>query len=162
MGRKDVYDKEICPRIVERLAALGFTSEDMISVFGISATTWCKWKKDHPEFNTAIVEGKGNADKKVVSALYKRALGYDVIEKVMVPEHQEKTNAKRGRGRPKKIKMVLDKITKKHIPGEVVAMKYWLGNRDRVHWSDRQNIDLNGQMEFTIIPAKNPNEGAKT
>ena len=47
---------------------------------GIGLTTFKSILKKHPEVIDLLKEGKDEADMKVESALYKRAIGYDIEE----------------------------------------------------------------------------------
>ena len=76
---------------------------------------------------TALKKGKEIADYEVENALFKRAIGYTVKEEIVeiMPNGDEKI-----------------KTIKKHIPGDVTAQIFWLKNRQRSKWRDKQDIEI--------------------
>lgn len=68
------------------------------------------------------------ADAKVEKMLYKRALGYDVEETERIVDVNPDGS----------VKPVRVKTTKKHIAPDTMAQMYWLNNRRRGEWGQRQ------------------------
>jgi len=116
---------------IQKLYEVGLTDKDISHVLGVSAECVDKWKQAHPEFFESLSAGKKEADKKVVESLYKRALGYEYEELKVIQD------------RSGKIEKVRQEITKKHVSPDVTACIFWLKNRDRENWADRQEIDNN-------------------
>jgi transcriptional regulator with XRE-family HTH domain len=124
---------------LEAWAAHGLTDEQIAHNIGISTSTYYKWENDFSEFSEAIQKGKEVADYKVENALYQRALGYD---------HDEVTHETIDDGNTVTTK---DKRVTKHIPPDVGAAAFWLKNRQRDRWKDRnseyqeQKLDIDRQ-----------------
>jgi transcriptional regulator with XRE-family HTH domain len=124
-GRKPEYLPKYA-RIAHSLTLLGSTDAEIADAFGVSEQTINNWKKQHIEFSLALKKGKNIADAKVAEALFKRAVGYshrDVDIKVI-----------EGR-------IVTTKLTK-HYPPDTVAGIFWLKNRQKVNWRDKQELGV--------------------
>ena len=79
-----------------------------------------------------MTEGKDIADSKVEKSLYQRALGYQVTD-------TEKTIDMDKDGNPKPVR--IKNVTKTIVP-DTMAIMYWLNNRRRTQWSQRQEVAL--------------------
>ena len=93
------------------LAAKGFTDVEMAQVFNVKEQTFNNWKKAHPDFFESLKNEKTKADAQVVRALYERACGYNFID---------------------------DDGKTKQFPPDPVSMIFWLKNRDKENWRDKQ------------------------
>lgn len=146
------------------LAIKGATDKDIAEAFGLSERTINRWKNEYESFKIAMEAGKEAADAKVERSLYERAIGYEEVEeKESVMEIDKDGNRK-----PLKVKTV-----KKRILPDTMAVMYWLNNRQRKNWSQRQdvninstntNIDLSGLSEdelrqLTKLSPEEPNSG---
>jgi hypothetical protein len=116
------------------LALLGLTDKELAKTWGLSPDTIAKWKIDHPEFREAVRKGRTVADGRVAASLYRRAVGFWVIE--------NKVNATGGK--------VHVTPVKKYIPPDVEAIKFMLGARQREKWSQRTEV-LNTHVNITRI-----------
>src|SRR3974377_1285199 len=74
-GRPSDFQAKYCGQAT-RLCLLGATDEEMAAFFGVATSTFYLWQRKHPEFRTAVKDGKLVADAAVAESLYKRALGY--------------------------------------------------------------------------------------
>lgn len=110
----------------------GADNEGLSKLLGCGKTTLGKLVKNYPEFKVLIRETKKVADAKVVAALYKRALGYEVEETAT-----EVLVNKDGSGTTTYVKK-----TKKHVAPEVAAGIFWLKNRDPEHWREKQEMEV--------------------
>lgn len=116
----------------EKKALLIGWAQDGLSVLqiakkiGISKDTLYDWVKKFPDFSDALRIGREPADYAVQNTLFKMATGYYVEEKT-----EEKSDLK-GR---------TVKVTRRYIPPNVVAVKYWLDNRMGDKWRERQLDD---------------------
>lgn len=119
-----VYNEDR-PRQAYKLALLGATDKQVADVMGVSIQTIDTWKRDRPEFAEALMRGKDQADMEVASAFYKRATGYDVVEK--------KVTIYRGK--------VIEYETTRHIPADPWSCQKWLSLRQREKWADVQRIE---------------------
>ena len=103
----------------------GLTNSQIAKNIGISERTFYKWLEKYKEINDSLKKGKEIADKEIENALYKRALGYEFQE--------EKVYIEEVKGVVKKRK----EIIKRHTPGNVTAQIFWLKNRNRETWNNR-------------------------
>lgn len=60
------------------IAGLGATNQQIAKIFNIDIATFHKWTKDHPEFISAIKEGRDDPDNRVEASLFHKALSGDV------------------------------------------------------------------------------------
>ena len=147
MSAKPKYNAEYHDAWAWSLAALGATNDDIAEAMGISKRTIIRWQKDHESFATALAEGKGASDAKVIRSLYQRATGYDYEEERKIVEYDKDGNVK-----PVRVEKV-----KRHAPPDTTAQIYWLKNRQRDKWRDKPEeiIDMQGedQVQF-YLPEK--------
>lgn len=110
----------------EKLCKLGATDKELANFFEVNEDTINQWKKTHPEFSESLKKGKQIADAEVADKLFKRATGY---------EHPDID-----------IKVINNKIVKtkltKHYPPDTVAGIFWLKNRQKGKWRDKQDIGI--------------------
>jgi len=159
MGRPpeniSLYDKYVAGREeeIEQACEKGADLKGLANLLGCGLTTLKRIKKNHPKFVELIKVSSEVADDEVVSALYKRALGYDVEETVT-----EVKVSPSGAAQTTYVKKV-----KKHVPPDTTAMIFWLKNRTK-EWSDRQdvNIDTTQPINITIAPYKKKEEQQNT
>ena len=96
----------------------------MAIFLGVTPQLYESWKQYYPRFEKAIEDGHTTADAQVVAALFKNAIGYNYTDDVVV-------RGRRGA-------MVLQ--TKRHMPAETNAQKFWLSNRAPSRWNAGQTI----------------------
>ena len=107
----------------------GYTDKDLAKHFKISERTLYVWKNRHLEFSEAIKKGKDEFDSRVVEqSLLKRAVGYTYDEITQEPDKETG-------------KLVTVKVVSKQVAGDVLAMIFWLKNRNPQRWSDKKEID---------------------
>ena len=111
---------------VERVAGLGFDDVEIATILGISERTLNVYKSK-PEFLQSLKRGKALVDHDVTRNLFKRAIGYS---------YEEKTKERKGD------KVMLTKIVTKEVVPDVTAQIFWLKNRRKDLWRERQEIDL--------------------
>ena len=144
-GRPSKYKKEYAA-MAERIALLGATDAELAAVFNVGETTINAWKKAHVEFSEALKKGKVFADARVAERLFNRALGYSH------PEDKIFNN----NGEP----MVVP--TTKHYPPDTTACIFWLKNRQKDQWRDKQEHELTGKdsgpLEISILPVRPTHE----
>lgn len=115
-----------------RLSLLGATDKDMADFFGVSEQTVNAWKKKQPEFLESIKRGKAEADSRVAQSLYRRAIGYehdDVEIKVVAIGDNQGSEVQQ-------IPVV------KHYPPDTTACIFWLKNRQKEKWRDKQEVEV--------------------
>ena len=120
---------------LEGWARDGLTEEQISNNAGINPATLYAWKQRYPEISESLKKGKEVVDRQVENALLKRALGYEyeeVKEKFEGGVMTERT------------------VTKKEVVPDTTAQIFWLKNRKREVWSDRQNIELSQPIDDSI------------
>lgn len=123
-GRPTLFKEEYIEQ-VEKICALGAIDEQLKDFFNVSIATIHNWKNDYPSFLDAIKRGKSTFDNEtVVKCLLHRATGYSHDEEKIFNNN----------GEPLIVK------TKKHYPPDTTAMIYWLNNRDRKNWMNKQEF----------------------
>lgn len=127
MARPTKYKPEYAEQARKLCDDFAATDAELAKFFGCAISTLNVWKLQFPEFAKALAEGKGPANDRVARSLYERAMGYSVTE----------TDIRVVQGKIVKTEVV------KHYPPDVVAMIFWLKNRDSGKWSDKSEVDLN-------------------
>jgi len=130
-GRPTRYKDEYTD-LAYKYSLLGATDIQMSDFFDVAESTIHKWKHDFPEFSESIKRGKAIADAEVANSLYKRATGY---------EHDE-TKVFNNQG-----EIITHQITKHYAP-DPTAIAYWLNNRQRDKWAQRQ-VTENTNIEMS-------------
>ncbi len=132
-GRKSVYNAKIHPLWAKSLAELHLIDTEIAKKMGISEQTINTWKNKYPEFKVALVSGKKTDNEIVENSLFKMAKGYDydeVVERYIIDKEGNET-------------LVGKTIMHKHLPASVPAVQFFLANRDKEHYSFKQDISLN-------------------
>lgn len=136
-GRPTKYDQKYNDQ-VRKLCLLGATDEDLADFFEVATSTINLWKETYPKFSEAIKKGKVVADAEVAERLYERAMGF---------EHDSE-----------EIKIVNDSIervpVRKIYPPDTAAAIFWLKNRKRVYWKDKQDIEHSSPQGISITIGK--------
>jgi len=132
-GRPTKYKEEYAEQVYN-YALLGATDEDLARIFDVCIATIQNWKNDYPEFLDTIKKGKDEADGQVVKSLYQRALGYSH------PDTKFATHEG----------MITDqKEYIKHCAPDTTAAIFWLKNRQKDKWRDKQDIEQSGKIEIS-------------
>ena len=128
-GRPTEYKDEYVLQ-AEKLCMLGATDEEVADFFGVSTRTIYRWKLEHDEFCQALKVGKAAADERIERSLYQKASGYFYTEeqafKIKVEQHKEE------------VEVV---PVEKYAPPDTTAQIFWLKNRKRDDWRDKQEIE---------------------
>lgn len=120
------------------LALKGATDQEVADAFHVSRMTILRWRKEYNTFDEAYQRGKDIADAKVKRSLYERAVGFEYTEKESIMELDPKT----GEKKPVKVRTQ----TKRSLP-DTMAIMYWLNNRSKGEFSQRQEITLGGSLK---------------
>mgnify|MGYP000798088166 FL=1 len=137
MAQVSAYNEKYHVDWAWSLALKGATDEEIAEAFHISVRTLHRWKKTHPELLTALEEGKDVADAKVKRSLYQRAVGYEAKEVTQIIEQDPATGTQR---------VSKTQVTTKHIVPDTMACMYWLNNRSKGEFSQRQEVTLGGSV----------------
>lgn len=148
MGRpkEDLYKKWIAGKEDEiiRYCEEGADLKGIAKLLGCGLTTLKSLKKMYPEFAELMKKANEVADEEIVSALYKRAKGYDAEDTI--------TEVRVDPGGSAQTTYV--RKTKRHIPADLGAMVFWLKNRRPEEWRDKQDVELESQEPISITIVK--------
>lgn len=126
-GRPTKYKEEYAEQ-ARKICLLGATDEFLANYFEVSVSTLNKWKIEHPQFSEALKKGKEEADLKVAESLFSRACGYSHEETKLCQHEGAFTDEK--------------KVIKHYAPDPTAAI-FWLKNRQKEVWRDKQEHDVN-------------------
>lgn len=131
---KGKYEQWLTPECllkIEGWARDGLTDAQIAEKMGIRRGTLYDWCKKYTDISDTLKKGKEVVDRQVENALLKRALGYRYDEITM--ENGVETK----------------RVTKEVAP-DTTAQIFWLKNRKREEWSDRQNIEVSQPIDDSI------------
>lgn len=106
----------------------GLTNAEVFENLGVGDTAMAKYRREHPELELALKNGKSDADAQVENALFRSALGYEVTETETVTVTDDEGT-----------ETVRTKTTINHVKGNVASMIFYLKNRLSAEWQDRKN-----------------------
>lgn len=134
-GRPTLYKPEY-DGIAEQMALLGATDVQLAGAFGVSEDTIHEWKLVHPNFSESLKRGKDQADARVAKSLFERALGYShpAVKIIAVAN---------GNNQGSTIEEV---PYTEHYPPDTTAAIFWLKNRQKAQWRDRQEVEHSGKV----------------
>lgn len=140
-GRPSDYKEEYAEQ-ARKLCLLGATDKELADFFGVCEATINNWKIDYPVFLESLKAGKSQADAEVAEKLFRRALGYS---------HDA-------------VKIVADAKTKEehivhyteHYAPDTTACIFWLKNRQKDKWRDKQETELTGKDGGPVIIQATP------
>ena len=124
VGRPSSYNDKTSEQAY-KLCLLGSTDAQLADFFEVSETTINNWKHEHPEFLESIKRGKSIADAEVANSLFQRAKGYSHPEEKIFNNNGEEMRVK----------------TIKHYPPDAVSAIFWLKNRQKDGWRDKQTVE---------------------
>lgn len=122
--------------LLEGWARDGLTNEQIANNIGINVKTLYEWKNKESNISNALKKGKEVIDFEVENALLKRALGYTITIK-------EQKIDKDG--------CVHDTKRDVHIPGDTTAQIFWLKNRKKEQWREKQEINNDQEKEISKV-----------
>jgi len=131
MGRPTDYKPEYDEQS-RKLCVLGATDQQIADFFGVDVRTIYRWKNEHPDFCQALKAGKEEVDNQVERSLLNRALGY---ERDAVRIFCSKDGA------------VTQVPYREVVPPDVTACIFWLKNRRRGEWRDKQDVEMSGSVD---------------
>lgn len=131
---------------IEGWARDGLTDEQIAKNMGVAYSTLKNWKNDHLDILAALKRGKEVVDRQVENALLKRALGFSYQETTSELFVDKETGIE---------EMRVTKVVTKEVVPDTTAQIFWLKNRKPAEWRDKQNIQVEGNIN-------NPFEGLTT
>lgn len=115
----------------QKLCKLGAKDTQLADFFKVDKATINNWKSEHPEFFVSIKAGKDYWDNEAIEeSLCKKAMGYMITE----------TRTEKSGDEFKEVTI------NKHVPASDTAMIYWLNNRSRGRFKQKQEIEHSGEV----------------
>ena len=136
----DTWIEEDKLLLIECWARDGYTMQDIANRIGITDKTLREWRKEYPEIQKAISNGKEIIDYKVENALLKSALGYKTKEAKVT------TIMRYG-----KVVETQKEVTEKDQAPNVTACQVWLYNRCPDKWKKNRDNLIELEEEDTSI-----------
>lgn len=126
----------------------GAADKEVAERIGVSLKTITNWKVDHPEFAAVCDEGKEAADYAVEAALYKKAVGFNYVEKKIIKKNGE---------------IVQEEIFQKAALPDATACAVWLNNRKPDKWKrdNARSTALEEQASITVNVINAKEQGNK-
>lgn len=142
-GRPTKYRSVFCKQ-AKALTKLGATDIELARFFEISVDTLNAWKLQHPKFSASLKLGKAPSDKRIEQSLFNRGRGYsyESEEIFLVDVTLEIPGATPTD--PKVIKRTKEALRVpviKHVPPDPTSMIFWLKNRRKDRWRDKQSVE---------------------
>lgn len=133
--------------LVQGWARDGLTVDEICKNLGIARQTFYKWKKEHEVFADAVNRSREIINRHVENALYQSALGREVWEET---KELRPVVIKGDIQYDEEGKVIMEMVTvemkKKYIPANTTAQIFFLKNRMRDIWSDKQDINHTGEV----------------
>lgn len=108
----------------------GYTDEQIASKIGISRQTLYRWRKQAPELDKTLKEGKEIADIEVENALFKKVVGgYYEETKEEIKTYPDGTE------------VIIKSTYKRYQAPDTTALIFWLKNRQPDKWYDRKPVE---------------------
>lgn len=139
VGRPPKYDPECITKVAE-LCANGATNREVADYLGVTEVTLWRWRAEYPEFCNALKTGKDAADERVIQSLYRRATGYS-FNALKIMQYE---------GVPIEVPYV------EHVPPDTTAAIFWLKNRRRDEWRDKQEHEHTGALTVQVVRFSDP------
>lgn len=143
-----------------KLCLLGAIDKDLADWFDVNTDTINEWKKVYPKFKASIQKGKKIADIKVAESLFRTATGFDTEEVTFEKSGDKQTVSVSTAGEIKADDEYKKKVVTKFIPGNVTAQKFWLINRDKENWREKQEIEVTNKIIEVLAPPEEDDDDA--
>lgn len=143
-GRPSTYKPEFVAQ-AQKLCALGATDVELADFFGVSDRTIYRWQAEHEEFCQALKAGKDSADERVERSLYHKAVGYS-YDAVKIFQHQGQ---------------IIEAPYREHVPPSDTAAIFWLKNRRKDDWRDKQEHEHSATGELSEFLARIATDGKR-
>ena len=134
-GGRPTKFKDSDIKLMRYMYRKGATDDEVAAEIEVGIATLHRWKKARPDFMDQIKSWKDEADEEVERSLYERAVGYSCQEtKLFCHEGM----------------IVAEEITKNYPP-DPTSMIFWLKNRKKDEWRDKQEIDMSSKDESLVV-----------
>lgn len=139
---KSKYETHVLPKLdlVEAWARDGLVDTQIAHNLGIAVSTMNLYKKDHPEFLSALARGKEVVDVEVENDLLKKCHGYTAQIKKTFKIKEVDYDPDTGKRLREREKLVTG-VDEVHVPADTTAIMFWLANRMRGKWAYKPQED---------------------
>jgi len=144
-GRPSKYQPEFAEQ-AEKLCKLGATDAELADFFDVAVRTISYWAVAHPEFLHALKAGKEVADARVERSLFQRAVGFEMDAVKII--------SSKGVGSMPQVVRYRERVAP-----DTTACIFWLKNRKKDEWRDKQELEHSGEVGFKALWAEMANRG---
>ncbi len=143
------YLTKIKPKLalITQWARRDYEEKYMYNTLKVSKSSWCKYKKDYPEFAEALSIGKDHINALVENQVVQNSLGFSYVEETLTSKKE--VLYENGKRIKETVEPVVIPLTK-YKASDPNSAKYFLNNRDPENWKDKQDINLGGQKDNPI------------
>ncbi|WP_096636416.1 Xaa-His dipeptidase [Clostridium cochlearium] len=120
--------------VIEVMAEQGSTDKEIATKLGIGYSTYKKYKSKDVDLKAVLAIAKDKKNQEVEKALFRNATGYHYYEEVVTKVKLEEL-AEDGTTILSKEDVKISNV-KKYKGPDLNAQKYWLNNKDKMHWKD--------------------------
>lgn len=121
-------------------ARKGLSDQQIAKNIGISRSTLNEWRKKYPDISDTLKKGKEVADAEVENALYLKCIGHKAqLKKTFKVKKIEYNDAGKKIKEEENLETGEDEV---YIPPDTKAIIFWLTNRMREDWKERQNTQM--------------------
>lgn len=121
-------------------ARKGLSDQQIAKNIGISRSTLNEWRKKYPDISDTLKKGKEVADAEVENALYLKCIGHKMqLKKTFKVKKIEYNDAGKKIKEEENLETGEDEV---YIPPDTKAIIFWLTNRMREDWKERQNTQM--------------------
>lgn len=130
-ARPSLYNARFV-KMVEELCRRGATDGEIAEAIGVTRFTIVNWQARYPDFAEAFKLGREPADERVMRSAFERAVGYTFdSEKIVTVD--------------KRVERV---PIREHVPPDPGMIQYWLNNRRKHEWANRQQVEMGAPGDF--------------
>ncbi|NTV02453.1 MAG: hypothetical protein HGB04_06660 [Chlorobiaceae bacterium] len=139
----DLYEKWVKGKeeVIRADCREGADLKGLARRLGCGMTTLTSIVRTSPQFRELIREDRESADLHVISALYRRAIGYEYEETVT-----KVSVGKNGEAIPTAVEK-----RKRHVPADTLAALAWLRNRRPEDWRDKKEVVVSQEAPSVAI-----------
>lgn len=132
-GQTDVYQTHVEPHLEEiKEWYQTLTLQQIAKKLGISKSTLCKYRNEHPELDKALTIARDKLVEELRASIKKRAKGYNWTEVTQEKVLNEETG---------EMVVVKEKTTTKHVPADLGSAHLLLKNLDPT-WHDADKTTI--------------------
>ena len=137
MARSDSKEDLIISNLenIKNWIVKGFTEKEISKKIGMAYSTFRRHKKDMQALKDAIKDALEEKQQEVEKALFKKCIGFYYTEEAVQKVKKERIEE----GQVLVDEVLEVKEVKKYSHPDLNAQKYYLNNKDKLHWSDDPN-----------------------